>query len=154
MIAGVSAATYRYMYINGSITVGQAKLIWIKGADAPVDASIQGSTVTIDLDVEPGTPLNFTNCLFIKNNVTTTYTMNITITSPVTAADFDEAKIHIYENSTGSWLYVDTLDMTIDNDAVTSLQIAQGEYYRLSFEIAAKTTASGQYTFSVEVDYV
>jgi hypothetical protein len=153
LIATVSAATYRYMYIDGSITVGTAKIIWLTGSDAPAGTSIQGSTVTTNLPVENGTSLNFTNCLFLKNQDSVSHTMNLSITTAVAAADFNVAEIHIYSNSTGSWVIVDTLDMTI-LDTTTGHTLGAGNFYRLSFEIYAKTTASGTYNFDVKVDYV
>jgi len=153
MIAGVSAATYRYMYIDGSVIVGNPKIVWLTGSDAPSGTSIQGSTVTMNLPVEPGTPLNFTNCLYLKNNnATGSYTMDISVTTAVLAADFNKALIHVYSNSTGSWVFVDTLNMTT-LDTSTGHTIGAGNYYRLSFEIYAKTTASGTYNFDVKVEY-
>ena len=153
MIGGVSAATYRYMYIDGSVVVGTAKIIWLTGVDAPAGTSIQGSTVTTNLPVEPGTPQNFTNCLYLKNQDSASHSLNLTITTAVTAGDFNTAEIHVYTNSTGSWVFVDTLDMTT-LDTSTGHTLGAGNYYRLTFEIYAKTTASGTYNFDVKVDYV
>jgi hypothetical protein len=51
LIASVSAQVYRYMYIDGSVTVGTAKLIWLAGENAPGDYDITGSTATIDLPI-------------------------------------------------------------------------------------------------------
>jgi hypothetical protein len=156
LIATASAATYRYMYIDGSVTVGTAKLIWIEGADSPGDATISGSTYTTDLDVEPGTPLNFTECVFLKNEDTSAHNMTISVTTPVSASDFDEAKMHIYSNSTGSWVFVDTLDMTSSDSYETytgNTPLDAGNYYRMTFEISATPTASGTYNFDVQVEY-
>lgn len=153
LIASASAATYRYMYIDGSVVVGSAKIIWIAGGDAPVGTSIQGSTVTTNLPVENGTSLNFTNCLFLKNQDSGSHTLNLSITTAVAAADFNVAEIHIYSNSTGSWVIVNTLDMTI-LDTTTGHVLGAGNFFRLSFEIYAKTTASGTYNFDVKVEYV
>jgi len=153
LIAMASAQVYRYMYITGSITIGTEKLIWIKGADAPADASISGSTATIDLDVEPGTPINFTECLFLKNdNAIGSFNILISITTAVSSSDFDEAKTHIYQNSTGEWQYVDSLDLT---NAASSYSgsLAAGEYLRMTFEVAAKASASGTMPFGVQVRY-
>jgi len=38
LIATVSAQIYRYMYIDGSVTISSAKMIWILGDNAPSDA--------------------------------------------------------------------------------------------------------------------
>lgn len=152
MIGGVSAATYRYMYIDGTVTVGTAKIIWLTGSDAPAGTSIQGSTVTMDLPVEPGTPQNFTSCLYLKNQDNAAHNLNLSITNAVTSADFDTAKIHIYKNSTGSWTFVDTVLMTTTDTSLNN-QLIAGGFFRLTFEIAAKTTASGPYNFDVKVEY-
>jgi hypothetical protein len=156
LIATASAATYRYMYIDGSVTVGTAKLIWIEGADSPGDATISGSTYTTDLDVEPGTPLNFTECVFLKNQDSTAHNMTISVTTAVLASDFTEAKMHIYSNSTGSWVFVDTLDMTTSDSYETytgNTPLGAGNYYQMTFEISATATASGTYNFDVQVEY-
>jgi hypothetical protein len=156
LIATVSAATYRYMYIDGSVTVGTAKLIWIEGIDSPGDATISGSTYTADLDVEPGTPLNFTECVFLKNEDTAAHNMTISVTTAISASDFTEAKMHIYSNSTASWVYVDTLDITTTDSYETytaNTPLGASNYYRMTFEVAATITASGTYDFDIQVEY-
>jgi len=158
LIATVSAATYRYMYIDGSVTVGTAKLIWIEGLDSPGDATISGSTYTVDLDVEPGTPLNFTECVFLKNQDTAAHNMTISVTTTISATDFTECKMHIYENTTASpdWTLVDTLDLTTSDSYETytgNSPLGAGEYYRMTFEVAATTGASGTYNFDIQVEY-
>jgi hypothetical protein len=156
IIATVSAATYRYMYIDGSVTVGTARMIWIEGGDAPGDTAIVGSTVTMDLDVEPGTPLNFSECLFLKNVDSAAHNMTISVTATVLLADFDEMKIHIYENSTTLWVFVDTLDVTTADSydtRPTNDPLGAGGYYLMTFEVAPKTTATGEYNFDIEVEY-
>ena len=70
IIGTVSATTYNYMYLSGSVTIGATKIVWIAGADAPNDISSTGSTVTMDLDVQNGTSQTFTEALFLKNQDT------------------------------------------------------------------------------------
>jgi hypothetical protein len=157
LIGSVSAATYIYMYIDGSITIGTAKLIWIKGLDAPADATVSGGTATIDLDVQPGVIQNFTECLFLKNQDTAAHNLTITVTTNVSTSTFDTFKIYIYKNSTGSWASVDTLDGTVPNDQYSSYTgntplIASG-YYRLTFEVKAKTGTSGTVNFDIQTRY-
>jgi hypothetical protein len=151
LIATVSAEVYRYMYIDGSITVGGARLIWILGTDAPGDASIAGSTLIMDLDVEQGTPLNFTEAAFLKNNSTSAANINITIMTPVSSSDFQRAKMHINENSTASWQYVDTLDLTNGADLYTG-SLPAGNYLRITFEVNA-TISTGTRSFDIQVEY-
>jgi len=156
IIATVSAATYSYMYIDGSITIGAQKLIWMEGTDAPSDISISGGTVTMDLDVEAGTIQNFTECLFLKNQDSAAHNLTIIVTTDASTITFDVVKIYIYENSTGSWLYVDTLDVTVLNDeysTYTGTPLGAGNYYRLTFEVKAKTGTSGTHNFDIKVTY-
>ncbi|MEM2103215.1 MAG: hypothetical protein QXM22_06855 [Candidatus Bathyarchaeia archaeon] len=156
LIAVVSAATYTYMYIDGSVTVGSAKLVWLKGTDAPADTTIVGGTVTMDLDVQPGYPQNFTECLFLKNQDTAAHNLTLSITTALSTTYFNEAKVHIFENSTGSWVFVDTLDMTTLDSYETYTNndpLGAGNFYRLTFEIYAKTTASGLYAFNIQLQY-
>jgi hypothetical protein len=152
LIATVSADVYRYMYIDGSITVTGSKLIWILGNDAPSDATISGSTAIMDLDVEQGTPLNFTEALFLKNiNSTGSFSMNLTETTAVSSGEFERAKMHIYQNSSGSWAYVDTLDLTDINDFYAG-SLAAGNYLRMTFEVNA-TISTGTKAFDIQVEY-
>ncbi len=154
LIATASATVYRYMYIDGSITVGGAEMVWILGDDAPGDASIAGSTATIDLDVEQGTPINFTECLYLKNNGTSgSVNYNITMTSAVSSGDFERAKMHIYENYTtpGSWIFLNTFDLTDSTDYYAG-SLSWGNYTRMTFEVNA-TIATGSRSFDIQVEY-
>ncbi len=152
LIATVSAATYRYLYIDGSISVTAAKLIWIEGGDFPGDGSISGSTAIIDLDVEEGTPLNFTETLFLKNqNATGSFTYNITLLTNVGSGDFQKAQMHIYENYTTPWTYLDTIDLTNAADYYSN-SLSAGDFLRMTFDINA-TIASGTRNFNVQVEY-
>jgi len=153
IIGTVSAATYSYMYITGSVTIGTQQLIWAKGEDAPSDASISGGTVTMDLDVQPGVIQNFTECLFLKNNDTSTHSLNVTITTALSGTDFDSAKIYFYDNATSSWAYSGTtLDMTSTAGQLTG-SLDADVAYRLTFEIKAKAGTSGLKSFVLQVTY-
>ena len=154
LIATVSAATYRYMYIDGSVTVGTAKLVWIEGADSPADATISGSTYTVDLDVEPGTPQNFTECVFLKNQDSAAHNLTISVTTTISATDFTECKMHIYNNSTSA--FIDTIDITTSDSYETystNTPLAAGNAYKMTFEVSATTGASGPYDFDIQVEY-
>ena len=152
LIATVSAVTYRYMYIDGSITVSSPKMIWILGGDAPGDASISGSTAIMDFDVENGTPSTFTDALFLKNDhATDSFDLNITMTTAVSSGDFQRALMHINENSTGSWAFVDTIDLTNATDFYYGSLTAQ-YYLRMSFEVNA-TITTGSRNFDIQVEY-
>lgn len=154
LIATASAEIYRYMYIDGSITVGSAQMVWILGSDAPGDATIAGSTATVDLDVEQGTPINFTECLFLKNNGTGgALNYNVTISTAVSSSNFQEAKMHVFENATvpGTWTFNGTLDLTDSADFHASA-LGQSDYLRMTFEVNA-TIASGTEAFDIQVRY-
>lgn len=158
LIAIVSAQVYSYMYIDGSVTIGSQKLIWIAGDDAPGDIDITGSTVTLDLDVEPGTPTNFTECLYLKNQDASDHNMTINVTTALSTTDFDWCYMHIYENSSTSWVFVDTLNLTdasLDSyETYTgNSPLGNGDYYRMTFEVAADSGASGEKSFDIQVRY-
>ncbi len=153
IIATVSAETYRYMYIDGSITISSSMLVWLAGTDAPGDTTITGSTVTLDLDVEAGTLINYTECLFLKNeNASGSFSLLITIPTAVSASDFDACNLHIYQNSTGTWEFVDTLTLTNSADEYSG-SLAAGYYLMLTFEVQANSGATGSKTFDIQVRY-
>jgi len=152
LIATVSAVTYRYLYIDGSITVGTQYLSWQLGGDAPSGASISGTTAILDFSVEEGTPMNFTEALFLKNNnATGSFTYNITVTTNVQSTDFQRAQMHIYENYTTPWTYLDTIDLTNANDFYSN-SLNGTHYLRMTFEINA-TSTGGPYDFGIQVEY-
>jgi len=154
LIATVSAATYRYLYIDGSITVGSQMMVWIVGDDAPSGTSISGTTAIVDFNVEEGTPVNFTETLFLKNqNATGSFTYNITILTNVASGEFQKAQMHIYENYTAgpTWTYLDTIDLTNAADYYSD-SLGAGNYTRMTFDINA-TIAAGTRDFNVQVEY-
>jgi hypothetical protein len=158
IIATVSAATYSYMYIDGGVVIGTEKLIWIAGDDAPAGTDITGSTATVNLDVEPGYPKNFTECLFLKNQDISAHNMTINVTTALLTTDFDSCYMYIFENSTSSWVYVDTLDLTdaaLDSyETYTANEpLGASGYYRMTFDVAANSGATGTKSFDIQVKY-
>ena len=160
IIASVSAATYSYMYIDGSVTVGTAQLIWIEGDDAPGDIDVTGGTVTMDLHVQPGINQNFTEALFLKNQDAADHNLTITVTSELSSSDFNIATAYIYENATvpGTWTSLDTLSLTTLNDQYSSYTgntpLVSDGYYRFTFEIQADAAITpGTYSFDLQVVY-
>ena len=155
LIATVSAVTYRYMYIDGSITVGSPKMMWILGDDAPGDASISGSTAIMDLHVENGTPATLGNVLFLKNeDDTNSYAYNLTITTPLLTTNFNIANMHIYENITdpGTWTLLDTMTLTDSADFFYSSSLGTNNYLEMRFEVNA-TATTGTFNFGIQVEY-
>jgi predicted secreted protein len=107
LIASASAQVYRYMYINGTVTVGTAILSWSGGSVTP---SIAGTTATITLNVEEDVPINFTDALYLTNNDNTnSYNYTISVLTALSGTDFTTAKIHVYETNEATGPYVDTL---------------------------------------------
>lgn len=158
IIGAVSAATYSYMYIDGSVTVGTAKLVWIEGVDSPSGSTVSASTYTVDLDVEPGIPKNFTECVFLKNADTADHNMTISVTTTISATNFTDCLIHIYENSTAptTWSFVDTLDITTSDAYETytaNAPLEAGVYYKMTFEVLATAETTGSFNFDIEVEY-
>ncbi len=153
LIATASATVYRYMYIEGTITVGGIKLMWVKGADVP-DATIVGGTATVSLNVENNTAVNFTEALFLKNNDTaSTYYYNITVTDPLTVTYFETAKLHIYENYTveGTWTYLNTVDLKNANSYYYG-SLAPSNCTRLTIEVKAIVDSILD-NFKVQLEY-
>jgi len=156
LIATVSAVTYRYLYIDGSITVGLQEMSWIVGGDAPNGTSISGTTAIVNFLVEQGTPANFTETLFLKNNnkSDTTFDYNLTISQNVSSSEFQTAKMHIYQNWTGpasNWTFVNTIDLTNATDYYQD-SLAPTKYLRMTFEINA-TIGTGTRYFDIQVEY-
>jgi hypothetical protein len=152
IIGTVSAATYSYMYVDGSVTIGTQKLIWLAGADSPGDISISGGTVTMDLHVQPGVNQTFAEALFLKNQDAANHDLTINVTTALASADFDLASAQIYTNSSGSWTYLDTLELMTLSDGY-SATLNTGNYYRFTFAIQAKAGASGTKSFDLQVAY-
>jgi len=153
LIAAVSATTYMYMYIEGGVTVSSSKLIWLKGSDVP-NCNITGSTATLAVDVYQGTPINFTEALFMKNtNASGSFSYTLSITTALSSSNFERAKMHIYENYTtpGSWTYLNTLDLTNASSSYAN-SLAASNYLRMTLEFNA-TAASGTHNFGVQVQY-
>ncbi|MBS7633427.1 hypothetical protein KEJ15_07430 [Candidatus Bathyarchaeota archaeon] len=151
LIATVSAATYKYMYIDGSVTISTTTgLKWVEGSDAPSGTSIAGSTVTLPLSVQNGTPINFTYCLYLQNlDTTANHSLLISVTNDANTTLYDEFNIFIFNNASGS--YIDTINVLTTDSCSGS--ILTSEVWRLTFEVAAKASASGTDTFDIQVRY-
>lgn len=153
LIATASAAVVRYMEIQGTVTVGALKLIWIDGADA--DATIVGSTATFSLNVENNTLVTFTEAILLKNNVTdgTSYNYNVSITDALNSSYFEVANLKLYTNSSGSWSLLGTLNLNSTSSMYQSgTPLAQGKYIRFTIEIKAVQDGASD-TFTVQVTY-
>jgi hypothetical protein len=152
LIATVSAATYKYMYLEGTVVIGTQELAWIKNG-----VEISGSTVTQTLNVEPEIPFVENGTLYLWNKDTAAHNMTITVTTAADSSKFDVFKIHIYSNETGSWVYMGYLNATTLNDAYSTYTISDplnaGYGYKFDYQITATSGATGSTTFKLEVKY-
>jgi len=152
MIGYASAATYKYLYIDGSVsfTTGTG-LRWVEGSDAPASTSISGTTVTIPFQVQNGTPTNFTYCLYLENLDASSHSILINVTNDATSSYYDEFNIFIFDNDTDT--YIATLNV-LDGTSSYDGTISGSAIWRLTFEITAKsTTTSGSDEFDLQFRY-
>jgi hypothetical protein len=153
LIATVSAATYKYMYLEGTVTIGAQELAWIKTGTG----EIAGDTVTQSLTVTPDIPMVINDTLYLWNKDTVAHNMTIKVTTAAAATKFDVFKIHIYSNESGSWVYRDYLNATTLDDEYSTYTISDalnaGYGYKFNYVITATTGATGSTTFKLEVKY-
>jgi len=152
LIATVSAQAYRFMYIEGTVTISQDKgLKWVKGDEASAGTSISGSTATVDIPISNGTTANFTHYLYLKELDTSAHSLVINITD-IAAASLYETNgfnLTIYNNVTGA--HIDTLDV-LTTDSYSG-SITADAIWHITFEVATKTDASGIDDFAVQFRY-
>jgi hypothetical protein len=153
LIATVSAVTYSTLYITGSVIIGTQQIVWIAGTDPNATITIIGGNVLLGLTVQPGVMENFTECLFLKNQGVSSHSLNVTVTTALSTEDFDSAKAYIYGNSTGSWEYVATLTLTTLSSHADNNELTAGNYYRFTFEVQSKESASGTKDFELQLVY-
>jgi hypothetical protein len=155
IIATASANVYSYMYIDGSVTIGSPKLVWLK--DASADATIAGGTITMDLDVEAGVIQNFTDWIRLNNTDIAAHNVTISVTTELSTSTFDSAIAYLYKNDTATTLqYVDTLNLTTLNDQYSTTfgtELLSYQYYSFTFEIQAAEGTSGTVNFDLETVY-
>jgi len=146
IIGAVSADNYGHLYIQGTVTVGTRNLQWVKDG-----SPVTGDTVSITLNVEQYTSTNISGRLYLKNTHTTNnYSLTLTVTSAASSSDFDELTVYVYENGSGSWSQVGTLDALTLGSSLSGT-INAGEYFRFDFWVNATTTSTG--TFEITVEY-
>jgi hypothetical protein len=151
LIAAVSAATYSYMYIEGSGQITTGGLKWEKGVDAPTGALIQGYTVKdLNLSIPKNTPKNFTDCLHLINQDSTLHTFSLEVT--VVGGDssnFTTFDLIVY-NSTARYA-----TLTVKSQgSVLGLTIAGSSTLNICFDVNPVTDATGGYFyFTVKFTY-
>lgn len=153
LIATVSAQSYRYLYIEGTVSISQTGLKWVKGGDVSGSSvTITGSTATVALSLSNGTTQVFNHTLYIQNLDASPHNIVINITTTANSAYYESNGFNmtIYNNSTGA--LIDRLDaLTTDSYLGT---VGASAVWHVSFEIATKTDSAGQNdNFDVQFRY-
>lgn len=150
IIATASAQIYTFMYLQGTISVGSQKVVWVKDNE-----EVSGDTVTMTFDVEPEVTKTFNDTLYLKNKDTSNHTIvSIKVTDAV-GDHFEICKAYVYENYTqsGQWTLVDVLDLKSTSSEITNKTLPSGDYaYEFEFEIRAATGGSDN-SFGIKVTY-
>lgn len=152
LIATVSAQAYRFMYIDGSVSISVTGLKWVKGDSASGGTSISGSTATVAMSISNGTIANFTHYLYLQNQDGTGHSLMINITNDATSSLYETNGFNmtIYNNATG--VYISALDV-LSTSSYYSGTISGSAVWQVTFEIATKTDASGSDGFNVQFRY-
>jgi hypothetical protein len=153
LIATVSAQYYRFLYIQGSVTISATGLTWVKGNQAGTNVSISGTTATVSLSLSNGTTTNITNYLYLKNLDSTSHSITINITDAANSSLYEALgfNITIYDNSTGT--YIDSLNV-LSTASYHSGTISENAVWHITFQIATKTDSAGQNDdFAVQFTY-
>ena len=151
LIATVSAQSYRYLFINGTVTFTSGKgLTWIVGNS---EATIDGSTATLPLTVSNGSVAVFTEVLYLKNlDGSTPHDVDISVTNTATGSNYETNgfNVTIINNATGVTL--DKLDATTTD--TYSGNISGGGQWDITIEISTTPTATeGTDDFAIQFTY-
>jgi hypothetical protein len=153
IIGSVSAATFNYMYINGTGTITSTGLKWESGVDDP-GSTITGPSVSVPLTTNLGNPRNYTDCLHIVNQDSgSSHSFNITVTSSTGDIDqFTEFNLVLF-NTAGDEMAV--LNLLTEGSGATLLSIGASQTWRVLFELIpiAEPTPDAQVTFTVTMVY-
>jgi hypothetical protein len=153
LIATVSATTYKYMYLEGTVNIGTQEFAWILTGTG----EITGDTVTQTFTVTPDFQEYINDTLYLWNKDTAAHNLTIKVITAAAASKFDVFKIHIYSNESGSWVYRDYLNATTIDDEYSTYAISDalnaGYGYRFNYIIKATAGSSGSTSFRLEVKY-
>ncbi|MEM2420059.1 MAG: hypothetical protein QXL38_03625 [Candidatus Bathyarchaeia archaeon] len=150
LIATASAQVYTYMFLQGTITIGTQKIVWIKD-----NLEVFGDSVSINLDnVELGKTMRFNDTAYLKNKDTVAHTIVSIEVAETVGSHFEICKAYIYENFTenGQWTLVGVLDLKDPSSKITSKTLDAGGYYRFDFEIRTSSNGTDN-TFTIKVTY-
>lgn len=153
LIATVSAQAYRFMYIEGSVSISETGLKWVKGDSAGTAVSIASSTATVSLSVSNGTTANFTRHLYLQNLDGSGHSLMINITTAASPSYYESNgfNITIYDNSTDT--YIDALDV-LSTASYYSGNIGASAIWHITFEISTTSDSAGNAdNFAVQFRY-
>jgi hypothetical protein len=153
LIATVSAQAYRYLYIEGSVSISETGLKWVKGDKAGSSITITGSSAAVSLSVSNGTTSNFTDYLYLRNLDASNHSLLISITNDATAGYYESNgfNLTIYNNSTGA--YITQLNI-LSTSSSYSGNITESVYWHITFEVATASGSAGNSDdFAVQFRY-
>ena len=157
LIATVSAQVYNYMYIQGSGVASTAKgLKWELGAQYPSGTSIDGFTVkNLNFSVA-GSPINYTDCLRIKNQ-DAGEAHNFTLRTKKSWggwSDYTEFNLVVF-NATSGGTQQDVLDLMTVDAQTGIMTIPASATWRILVEIVPIASPTGtEAFFEVELEYI
>ena len=152
LIAVVSAQAYRFMYIEGTVTITQgAGMGWVKGDEASAGTSISGSTATVDLPIGNGTIANFTHYLYLEELDSSGFSVVINITDAATASLYESNGFNMTISDNSTQTVIDTLDV-LTTDSYSG-SIGADDVWHITFELATATDASGSDSFDIQFRY-
>jgi len=152
LIATVSAESYRYMFINGTITISNTGLTWLLGDSASGGSSVAGSTATIALSISNGTILNFTHYLYLKNLDASSHSLTISITDAATSSLYETNGFNITLSNNATSAYIGQLD-ALSGSSTYSGTVGSSAVWHITFELATKVDATGSDNFALQFTY-
>jgi hypothetical protein len=151
LIATASAAYYRYLYIQGYVTIGPGGLVWVKGIEEAGTVSISGSTATVSFSLSNGTENNITQHLYLKNLDNKNHNVVINVTDAANQMYYTTFDIKIYNNVTGAHIATLNALSTLSSYSGT---IAANAVWHITFYIETKPDAQvTNDTFALQFRY-
>ncbi|MEM3873909.1 MAG: hypothetical protein QXU45_02090 [Candidatus Bathyarchaeia archaeon] len=151
LIATASAAYYRYLNIQGFVSVGPGGLIWVKGVEQAGTVTISGSTATVSFTLTNGTTNDITGHLYLKNLDNINHSIVINVTDAANQTYYTTFEIRIYNNATGA--SIAALN-ALSTSSYYSGTITANAVWHITFYIVTKSDASvTNDTFALQFRY-
>jgi len=153
LIATASASYYRYLCIQGTVSISAGGLAFVKGVELAGTVNIVGSTADIALSLNNGTTNDITNHLYLKNlDAEKSYDVTINITDDANSSYYSTFEVKIYDNSTGN--PIASLNALSKGDSSGLKTIAGGGVWHITFYIVTLSTAEvSNDTFALQFTY-